>query len=114
MCILHAQRHSLFDFRVGVRAGREVSVRLLLFLDHGDVGVAHLLQGAGHGLQAGAIQRAVHNGHVLVDLFAKQDGLALDLLHECGITSNPFKISISHRAQPEAISTQNHAGRNAP
>ena len=38
--ILHAQRHSLFDLRVGVRAGREVSVRLLLLFDHGDVGVS--------------------------------------------------------------------------
>ena len=83
--ILHAQCHSLFDLRVGIRAGREVSVRLLLFLNHGDVGVAHLLQSAGHRLQASAVQRAVHNGHILIDLFAKQSRLALDLLHECGI-----------------------------
>lgn len=41
--ILHAQCHSLFDFRIGVRAGGEISVRLLLLLDHGDIGVAHLL-----------------------------------------------------------------------
>ena len=83
--ILHTQCHSLFDFRVGIRAGREVSVRLLLLLDHGDIGVAHLFQGAGHRLQAGAVQRAINDSHVLVDLFAKQNRLALDLLHECGI-----------------------------
>ena len=41
---------------------------LLLLLDHRDVGVAHLLQGAGHRLQAGTVQRAIHNSHVLVDL----------------------------------------------
>ena len=83
--ILHAQCHGFLDLRVGVRAGREVAIRLLLLLDHRDVGVAHLLQGAGHGLQAGAVQRAVHDGHILVDGLAKQDRLALDLLHECGI-----------------------------
>ena len=83
--ILHAQCHSFLDLRVGIRAGREVSVRLLLLLDHRDVGVAHLLQGAGHRLQASAVQRAVHDSHVLVDLFAKQNRLALDLLHESGV-----------------------------
>ena len=83
--ILHAQCHSLFDLRVGIRAGREIAVRLLLLLDHRNVGVAHLLQGAGHGLQTGAVQRTVHDGHILVDFFAKQDGLALDLLYEGGV-----------------------------
>ena len=83
--ILHAQRHGFLDLRVGVRAGREVSVRLLLLFDHGDVGVAHLLQSAGHRLQTGAVQRAVHDSHILIDLFAKQNRLALDLLHECSV-----------------------------
>ena len=80
--ILHAQCHGFLDLRVGVRAGREVAIRLLLLLDHRDVGVAHLLQGAGHRLQTGAIQRAVHDGHILINLFTKQNRLALDLLHE--------------------------------
>ena len=83
--ILHAQCHGFLDLRVGIRAGREFAVRLLLLLDHRDVGVAHLLQGAGHGLQTGAVQRAVHDGHIFVGFFAKQDGLALDLLHEGGV-----------------------------
>ena len=39
--ILHAQCHGFLDFRVGVWAGREVAVRLLLLLDHRDVGVTH-------------------------------------------------------------------------
>ena len=83
--ILHAQCHGFLDFRVGVRAGREVAVRLLLLLDHRDVGVAHFLQGAGHRLQPGAVQRAVYDGYILINFFAEQDGLALDLLHKGGI-----------------------------
>ena len=83
--ILHTQCHSLFDFRVGIRAGGEISVRLLLLLDHGDVGIAHFFQGAGHRLQAGAVQRTVHDGCVLVDLLAKQDRLSLDLFHKGGV-----------------------------
>ena len=83
--ILHTQCHSLFDLRVGVRAGREASVRLLLLFDHGDVSVAHLLQSACHRLQASAVQRAIHDGYILIDFFAKQNRLALDLLHECGV-----------------------------
>ena len=72
--IRHTLCHSLFDLWVGVQAGRKVTVRLLLLLDHRDVGVAHFLQGAAHRLQTGAVQRAVHNGHILIDLFSKQDG----------------------------------------
>ena len=47
-----------------------------------DIGVAHLLQGAGHRLQTGAVQWAVNNSHILVDFFAKQDRLILDLIYK--------------------------------
>ena len=83
--IFHAQRHCFLDLRVGVGAGREVAVRLLLLIDHRNVGVAHLLQSACHRLQTGAVQRAVHDSHILIDFLAKQNRLALDLLHECGV-----------------------------
>ncbi|OJG25599.1 hypothetical protein RR47_GL001648 [Enterococcus columbae DSM 7374 = ATCC 51263] len=83
--ILHAQCHSFLDLRVRVRAGQEVAIRLLLLLDHRDVAVAHLLQGASHRLQTGAIQRAVHDGHILINLFTKQNRLTLDLFHEGGV-----------------------------
>ena len=54
----------------------------LLLLDHRDVSIAHLLQGAGHRLQTGAVQWAVNNSHILVDFFAKQDRLILDLIYK--------------------------------
>ena len=71
--ILHAQCHCFLDLRIRVRTGRKVSVWLLLLLDHRNVSVTHLLQGAGHWLQPRTIQRAVHDGYILVDVLAKQD-----------------------------------------
>ena len=39
--IFHAKCHCLLDFRVRIRTGREVAIRLLLLFDHSDVGVTH-------------------------------------------------------------------------
>ena len=62
-----------------------MSVWLLLLLDHRNVSVTHLLQGAGHWLQPRTIQRAVHDGYILVDALAKQDRLILDLFYKCSV-----------------------------
>ena len=44
--VFHAEGHRLLDFWVGIGTSREMTVRLLLLLDHGYVGIAHLLQNA--------------------------------------------------------------------
>ena len=95
---VHNPTACLFDLRVGIRAGREVAVRLLLLFDHRDVGVAHFFQSAGHRLQAGTIQRAIHDGYIFINFFAKENRLALDLLHECGVdlVRNVLDAAVCH------------------
>ena len=46
---------SLKDLGVGIRAGGEVAVGILLLLDDGDIGDAHILQNAGNGHKACAV-----------------------------------------------------------
>ncbi len=53
--ILHSQGHSFPDLRIGIGAGREVSIRLFLFLYYGNVGIAAFSQGPQHRLQAGSV-----------------------------------------------------------
>ena len=48
--IFHAQGHGFPNLRVGIGAGGEIAVRLLLLRHHGDVGIAHLPKGPGDRL----------------------------------------------------------------
>ena len=59
-----------------------MAIGLFLLRDHCNIGIAHFFQRAGHGLQSGTVQRAIHNGNISVDLFAEQHRLALHFLHE--------------------------------
>ncbi len=52
--------HGLADFRIGVRTRGEVAVGLFLFGHHGDIRHAGALQHRGHGDEARAIERRVH------------------------------------------------------
>ena len=54
-CILYTQLHGLPNLRVGVGAGGEIAVRLLLLRHHMDVGESVLPQSAEHALQASPI-----------------------------------------------------------
>ena len=54
------QLQCLEDLGVGVGAGGEVAVGVLLLGHDGDIGDAHIVEHMGHGHKAGAVQRAVH------------------------------------------------------
>ena len=56
---LQTQAQSLKNFRVGVRAGREVAVGILLLGHDGDIGDADVAQDMGDGHKARAVQRAI-------------------------------------------------------
>ena len=47
------------DLGVGIGAGGEIAVRIFLLGNDGDIGDAHILEDAGHGDEAGAVQRRV-------------------------------------------------------
>ena len=57
---LQTQLQSLEDLGVGVGAGGEVAVGVLLLGHDGDISDAHIIEHMGHGHKAGAVQRAVH------------------------------------------------------
>ena len=80
--ILHAQGHGLPNFGIGIGAGGKMAIGLFLLRHHCNIGIAHFFQRAGHGLQPGTVQRAIHNGNISVDLFAEQHRLALHFLHK--------------------------------
>lgn len=51
--------HGLADLGVGIRAGREVAVRVALLGNHGDVGHTHLVEDGGDRDQTGTVERGV-------------------------------------------------------
>ena len=57
---IQTQLQSLKDLGVGVGAGGEVAVGILLLGHDGDVGDAHIVQHMGDRHQTGTVQRAVH------------------------------------------------------
>ena len=81
----HAQSHGFPDFRVGIRAGGEMAVRLGLLRYHGNIGVAHFLQSPGHGHQPAAVEGGIDNGHVPVHLVSKEYRLPFYRLYKGGI-----------------------------
>ena len=78
LCQLQAEAQGLEDLGVGVRAGGEIAVRLLLLGHDGDVGDADVLQHMGDGHQAGAVQRAVDQLEAGGLANAGADGAGLD------------------------------------
>ena len=73
----NAQRHGLANFGVGVRAGGEMSVRLLLLGHNGDARKAAFAQRAGDRLKPRAVKRGIDDGYVSVDgIVRRQHGLS--------------------------------------
>ena len=73
----NAQRHGLADFRVGVRAGGKMPVRLLLLGHNGDACKAAFAQRAGDRLKPRAVKRGIDDGYVPVDgIVRRQHGLS--------------------------------------
>ena len=59
-----AERHSLGDLGVGIRAGREMTVRVLLRLDERQPSDAKSSEQLFHALQAGAVERRIDDAEV--------------------------------------------------
>ena len=72
------QAQCLKNFGVGIRAGGEVAVRVLLLGHNGDIGDADVLQHMGDGHQAGTVQRAVNQLQACGLADAGTDGAGLD------------------------------------
>ena len=75
---LKAEAQSLKYLGVGVRAGREVAVRVLLLGHDGDVGDADVPQNMGDRHEAGAVQRAVDQLEAGSLADTRADGACLD------------------------------------
>ena len=75
---LQTQAQRLEDLGVGIRAGREVAVRVLLLGHNGDVGDADVAQNMGDGHKAGAVQRAVDELQTGGLADARADGACLN------------------------------------
>ena len=82
--IFHAQRHGLVDFRIRIRTGREMAIRLFLFRHHGDVGIARLTQGPQNRHQTGPVERGVDDGGTAVRRRIVKNALLFDLGNKAG------------------------------
>ena len=98
---LQPQFHCFADLRIRIRAGGEVTVRLLLFGNDGDVFHAHLVQQHPDTFQTGAVQRGVDQLQVgdIIARAQRQDRVhevfqtfVRDILDESGC----FPIVIAH------------------
>ena len=72
------QAQCLEDLGVGVGAGGEIAVRVLLLGDNGDVGDADVLEDTGHRHQTAAVERAVHQLEARGLADAGTDGAGFD------------------------------------
>ena len=96
--IVHAEGHRFLDLRVRIRAGREVTVRHLLFLHERNVRVAALPEGPGHRRATGAVQRRVNDRYVSVNAVIRTKyGLLLYIFHEVGVDGFPDPEDMSSR-----------------